>query len=285
MIRRILGIGLLLPVVMAAQSPGLGDPDRLLRAGNDAFRRGDLSGAITLYEQAQRRAADPGLVAFNIATVKYHLAVAGDARALADAEVGYRCCLTKGDSRRARALFGLGNCLLLRGSTGRLDGLSLRAAIDRYTLCLRYPNCDPPLAADARHNQQRARLLLLQIPPGQTASPEQDPGDEENPKDETKDPSKPPDRDPHGGNSGETKPEKGMKTAPENGKEKVAEKAGQTVGGTTSLPPVPDDPDAAPLAERIAVEKLEVANRRIQEDLVRHRRGRTRPGSTSVRDW
>src|SRR5262245_26546447 len=188
-------LGIAVPLLIAARSSEPVDIDALLRAGNAAWERGELALAAASYEKAQRLATDPGLVAFNLATVRYHQAKGGNPQALAAAEVAYRCCLEPGDSRRAPALFGLGNCLLLRGSMGNLDSLALRAAIDRYTQCLGEPTCDEQLARDARYNQQCARLLLLQAPPPPAEAP--DGGDDDpNKKDPSADDQHDPTRKP-----------------------------------------------------------------------------------------
>ena len=94
------------------------DIDDLVRGSNVAFHRGDLGEASALLERAQRLAPDPRLVAFNLATIRYHQARAGQMSALAEAEVLYRCCIEPGDIHRAEALLGLGSCLLARGSSG-----------------------------------------------------------------------------------------------------------------------------------------------------------------------
>src|SRR5258708_3722559 len=111
--RRWLLACLLVPILLGAQSLSAPDIDTLIRAGNAAFERGAYAEAAAQYEKASNRTTEPGLVAFNLATAKYHLAREGNPQALADAELGYRCCLEPGDPRRAQALFGLGNCLLL----------------------------------------------------------------------------------------------------------------------------------------------------------------------------
>src|SRR5262245_27145371 len=165
----------------AARPP---DVEGLLRAGDDAYRRGDYGRAAELFERAGERATDPGLVAFNLAATKYQLALAneGNVALLREAEQLYSCCLRKGDPRRARALYGLGNCLLARGGAVALDAGALRAAADAYLQCLAEPGVPPELAADARHNLQRARLLLAQVPPaGEDDSPK---GDDPDPKKE-----------------------------------------------------------------------------------------------------
>src|SRR5258708_5871173 len=107
-------VSLLATALLALGASPRGQPDMesLLRQGNAAFARGDYAEAARLYEEAETRATDPGLVAFNLASAKYHLAVTGEggATALSEAERLYRCCLARTDPRRPRALYGLGNC-------------------------------------------------------------------------------------------------------------------------------------------------------------------------------
>src|SRR5262249_58669213 len=134
--------------------------EALVRAGDNAYRRGDYGRAAELFERAGERATDPGLVAFNLAATKYQLALANEDHVvlLREAEQLYSCCLRKGDPRRARALYGLGNCLLARGGGAALEGGALRAAADAYAQCLAEPGVASELAAGARRNPQRARL-------------------------------------------------------------------------------------------------------------------------------
>src|SRR5438128_209220 len=63
---------ILLAVLGAAPIP---DAETLLREGHTAFARGDYAEAASLYERAGLRATDPGVVAFNLAGAKYHLAI------------------------------------------------------------------------------------------------------------------------------------------------------------------------------------------------------------------
>src|SRR5438128_8324322 len=63
---------LLVPTVcllLLAAAPGA--EDDLIRAANAAYLRGDADAADMLYAQAEERAADPGLVAFNRAAVLF----------------------------------------------------------------------------------------------------------------------------------------------------------------------------------------------------------------------
>lgn len=273
---------MLLVAVVVTQAAGPPEVETLLRRGARAMHAGDLATAQACFEQAQERATDPRLVAFNLATVYYQQARAGQLSALGSAEVAYRSCLERDDVRRAEAFFGLGNCLLLRGTSGKLDALALRAAIDRYTECLREPGASEALLADARHNQERARLLLMQAPTATGEAPEQNSGEEPN----QEDPQTPRGEEPRRGAAGAGEPERGGERGKAGARERGGERGdGRPSAGRGTLPPVPDRPDAPPLAGPDAVEHLERAWKMIQDDLVNHRRGRARPGSAGVRDW
>ena len=126
-LRRWLPACLLVPVLLGAQTVASSDVEALVRAGNAAFDRGAFAEAVLLYEKAGDRSTEPGLVAFNLATSKYHLARGGDSRA-ADRCRGRLLSLLSGERRPAarRALFGLGNCMLLRARGASLDSLALR---------------------------------------------------------------------------------------------------------------------------------------------------------------
>jgi hypothetical protein len=273
--------GLLVPLLLGARSKSVPDVEELLRKGNAAFERGAYAEAAALYEKAGDRATEPGLTAFNLATAKYHLARDGNAQALADAELAYRCCLEPGDPRRARALFGLGNCLLLRAAGTSLDRVALRSAIDRFGECLRDRNCDPQLDADARHNRLRARLLLLQAPPPADNSVD-DPGSDDNRNDP---PDSEKDRQDRTMGPGDDRGDSPRSLAPGTAEGPAGATEGSSAPGSGTLPPVPDRSEPAPLAERAALEHLEMATRRILEESREHRRGRARPASSGMRDW
>jgi hypothetical protein len=287
-VRPWLALLLLVALVAAAPRVRLTDPEALLRAGDDAFRGNDPAGAADLYDRAGVRTIEPARAAFNLATAKYRLARDGRLDALGDAEVAYRCCLEKGDPYRARALLGLGNCLLLRAASGTtLDRGTLRAAIDRYSGCLADPGCTPDLAADARHNRVRARLLLLQAPPPPPGT---------SPEDGNSDDQKQPDNDPdmrdnsadEGGNEpGKGTPRPAQGSPGGNGPERNGARTDGTTGPgqVGKLPPVQDDGTSAPISARDAAEHVEQAARKILDDLASYRRGKARPAAPGVRDW
>src|SRR5262249_32840992 len=154
------------------------DPEALLRQADAAYEAGQAEKAAELYEKAGLRTTWPSRAAFNVATARYKQAKEGNLAALGTAEVNYRACLKDGDEFRARALFGLGNCLLIRATAGAtLDRVTLRSAMDRYAECVADPGCGAGLAEDARYNRAKARLLLLQAPPAAEGN-EPPPGDD-----------------------------------------------------------------------------------------------------------
>ena len=67
MTRRVRPLALLLPVLaLVAAGPAPAPPDDLVRQGNGAVARQKFADALKLYERAEERATDPGLVAFKI---------------------------------------------------------------------------------------------------------------------------------------------------------------------------------------------------------------------------
>lgn len=275
--RRLAALALL--PLLAAAAPGEGD--ELLRRAHEAASRGEHARAVALYEKAELRATDPGLLTFNLAAAQYQLARQGDARALAAAEAGYRIAAARPGTRRAQALFGLANCLLLRGGQGVPDGLLLRQAIDLYTRCAREPGCEEQLAADARYNHGRARLLLLQVPPGREASPEEGAGSEDAPGEEKDDGKHGPGERPDG--PGAMKP--GGAASERGAGDGGEKKAGGPAGGGLPAQVVSDQPDGPDLPEAEAAALLKERSKRVVEDLLRHRRGMKRAAPAGARDW
>jgi hypothetical protein len=277
----------LLALLTAAASHGGTDPDVLLREGDAAFAGGNYARAVELYEQAEVRATDPERVAFHLASARYRLAEAEDSPsspALREAEQLYRCCLGPTSPWRARALLGLGNCLL-RKAAGR-DADSLRAALRCYEECVQASGGDEGLAADARYNRERARLLLLQFQPprGSRKKPE---GEDSGPN------PRPPDRQPNAKASPVGEPGAESGADPNGAAVPVKPDPGQAPApsdqppppGPGNLPPVPDQAEPAPLSATAAAAHLEQATRRIVDEGRTHRRERARPPSAGVRDW
>jgi hypothetical protein len=200
-----------------------------------------------------------------------------------EAEQAYRCCVGPGNPRRAAALYGLGNCLLLKA--GDRDAATLKAAIECYDRCLREAKPGEALAADVRYNRERARLALQQLL-AQSGRPKEDrPSGEDDNNPER------PDRQPQQNPNGDLGPDGqgGTQAGPAMVKPGPGQNPVQTderpPGGQGTLPPVPDRADPAPLSPQDAAAHLEQATRRILEERQAHRRGNVRPPAPTVRDW
>jgi hypothetical protein len=279
--------GLLAAAIGISAASPAPDWEMLARQGDAAFERGDYAAAAALYEQAQDRTTEPGLVAFNLGAAKYQLALASDAdRAslAAEAEEAFRCCTGAGDPRRARALYGLGDALLLK-SDGR-DAAALRTAVAAYEQCLSEATIEPALADDARHNLERARLLLRQVMPSGARTQDEPPPGDGPPK------SQPPDRPPGSQQNPSHDPSavpakldpNGRPVKPEEGP-KPTETDAPPPPGPGNLPPVPDRADLPPLSAEEAARHLDLAAQRILQDAKAHRKSKAPTPPANVLDW
>jgi hypothetical protein len=277
---------LLTALCLSAAAPAP-DWETLARQGDAAYGRGDYAGAADLYEQAADRTTDPRRMTFNLAAARYRQALGADAdraRLAQEAEQAYRCCTQADDPRRAQALYGLGDALLLKAD-GR-DADALKEAVAAYGECLSEENLDGALADAARHNRERARLLLMQIPPS-SAHPKED----QPPGDGTPKPPSPPDHTPGSKQKPGRDPSQGGKPDP-NGRPINADQGGKPIEtaeppppGSGHLPPVPDRADLPPLSAEDAAQHLDLAAQRILLDFKAHRRTKAPAPPSNVRDW
>lgn len=262
-------------------------PEQLLQEGHQAQARGDYERAAALYEQAEVYSTDPAEAAFYLAGAKYRLAVKRESPSpeLLEAEQWYRCCLDPADPHRPRALCGLGNCLLHKA--GSHDEASLRAALACYDQCLQSAGDDAALAADACYNREKARLLLLQLPPpinGPTS--EKPPGNDFNPylprfdnhqampmpagaSDEEVD------ADPNG-SPGDDNPDDAAS---------ASKSPEPPPPGKGNLPPIPDEVEAPPLSPYEADEHLQLAAKKVLQERQSHHRRGEEPSAAGVKDW
>ena len=148
--------GMAIFLVSASKLP---DADPLVRQGNIAFAAGDFQAALRFYEEAERGATDPGLVAFNKGGALFRLGRFAEAancfRQTLDDEQAPR-------DRRARAQYDLGTALV-KQSEGR-SALLLRRAVTAFRACVAQADLDADLRADARYNLELAQLLWLKAP-------------------------------------------------------------------------------------------------------------------------
>ena len=141
---------LLLPL-LAAQPASTGDGESRLRAAQDAWQRGDDATAIKLYDAAEERSQDPGLIAFNLGAIHFRK------NEFRDAELQFNRALDDRDApatRRVRSLYNRAVCLLRRGGLAQF-----RMAIESFERCLAGSGLEADLAADAEHNLELAKLL------------------------------------------------------------------------------------------------------------------------------
>ena len=230
---------------------------------------------------------NPAEAAFYLAGAKYHLAVKteGASPELLEAEQWYRCCLEPSDPTAAAALCGLGNCLLHKAGTH--DEASLRAALACYDQCLQSAGDDAELAADARYNREKARLLLLQFPPPVNSSSSDSPPREDHD-------SQPPQSDnprtlpmPNGdaGARGDADPNARPSSVKPNEGASTTKTNSPPPPGKGNLPPIPDEVDAPPLSPHEASEHLQLAARKVLQDQQIHHRRSEESSTANVKDW
>jgi hypothetical protein len=279
------------PCLLVALTLGWGitsapEPDKWLSEGHEAFARGDYAGAAALYERAEIYSNDPRQVAFYLAGAKYHLALKteGFSPELQEAEQLYRCCLDPVNPRRPRALYGLGNCLLHKA--GERDAASLRTAIACYDQCLQSLGLEDPLAADARYNREKARLLLLQLlpPPEGTQSDRPPREDMLNPFPPRHDRQPMPMQVGQPGSEGNADPQdaQGGVNAEQG---TSATKTNETPPGKGNLEPIPDEVSVPPISAHVAAEHLQQAAKNVLLERQKYHRRAERASATGVKDW
>jgi tetratricopeptide (TPR) repeat protein len=270
-----------LAVVLVSAGPAT-VPDDLIRQGNDAIARGDIDTAEGLYQQAEERADDPGLVAFNKGIALYRH---GDFRR---AELSFR--RTLGDAsipadRRERALYNLGNSLVREA--GDTDVKLLQAAIESFELVLR-ESSDDGLRRDAGHNLEIAKLLWAKARARRPAN-ERDPNWDE-PRDPNRpppDPSKKEDSGNDSTNEGSKIPETGTKIDPGKGPDPgVAPKeTPKAVPGQGSLPVLPDTGEVPSLSQEDARTELKRTADRLQRERQKLREEAASGERIRANDW
>jgi hypothetical protein len=264
------------------------DAETLLRQGHAAFEGGKNAAAADLFARALDRTPDPAPAAFALAAAKCRLAADGppaDRRnAAAEAERLFRSFVDAPGPRRAAALYGVANCLLLRFELGDATA-SPADALACYRLALADGGLSDGLADDARHNLARARLLALQYVPPPRQGPDQ-PKDEGDRKPETKrDDQKKDEKMQPGGEGDGGKPGTRLDVRPAPGDRKDATPTDEGPPPGAGLPAIPDTAEATPLSAQDAAEHLKNAARRVEEERQAHRLGKARTATPGVRDW
>jgi tetratricopeptide (TPR) repeat protein len=273
----IVGVGLMALALVGAAPQDGDDP---LRQGNAAFARGEYAEALALYERAEERAADPGLVAFNKGAALYRL---GRWR---EAQLCYLRCLEDQEAppaRRAKGLYDLGNCLLREGAESQ-SAKTLALAIEFYRACLGDP-AGQELHGQARHNLELARLLWLKA----RTNPAQDRDPKEDVPETKKEPEGPKDGGPEDGGEQDGKPAGKHLSALEKALQnrQKAKELEQQLAGKGDLRTLPDSDQLRQMDTDDAAAQLELAAQRILRDQVERReRDAVRRGTNpNVKDW
>jgi tetratricopeptide (TPR) repeat protein len=279
MSRRVRPLWLLLPALaLVAAAPAAAPPDELVRQGNDAVGRKDYSEALKLYQRAEERATDPGLVAYNEGVALYQGAE------FARAAVQFR--LARQDATGRRRLWAAYNLAAsLVQDAGDIDAAKLAEAVGLFEECVRHDEADERLAADARHNLELAKMLWVKAKARPAPPKDKMPPEDENAK------SQPPQQEPvkqPGGDDGSANPTKGtgdrVPVTQEPGQEPIKTDS-QPAPGTGNLPVIPDRDELAPMSRDEAEAHLREATRKVLVEGRAHRQGSVRVPSGKVRDW
>ncbi len=276
-------IGIIPAIALIISAAPPASPEEFIVAGNAAMQREDYENALQLYQQAEERGTDPGLIAFNKATAFYRL------RDFRQAENHYRMALGDAaipEQRRAKGFFNLGDCLVEQA--GEKDAKLLREAIRCYEHCLD-SGPDEGLRNDAIHNLELAKLLWIKAraespekPTPNSEDPPEQP--EQNRKDPTKDDSGPADagpdsqksndptfdKDPNGKDSGKDQSKK-IDTAPK--------------PGPSHVPVVPDTDELVQRSPEDTRAALEQAEKRLRKERERNRMDLATPEKSNGKDW
>jgi tetratricopeptide (TPR) repeat protein len=265
-----------LALLMVGAAPD-GEVEDLVRRGNAAYASRQYEEAVRLYEQAEERAEDPGLVAFNKGAALYRLG------RFVEAEKCYRRALEDAEAptlRRLRALYDLGTSLLYVDNGKDADSLAL--AVRCLQTCRRQVT-DPDLRARARHNLELARrLLALAVP--DPSNPGQRPKNDEEPQGKRpEDQQSGPEGDPTFEKGGPDSRGQALLKDSSKGQQKAME-TNEQAPGKGKLGTLPDSDELAPLDPRETAAHLEQAAERIRREQHDQRRSAARI-LPHVKDW
>jgi tetratricopeptide (TPR) repeat protein len=261
----------LLVLVLVGAGPALD----LLRQANEAFEAGDYARAVELYRQAEQRATDPGLVAFNKAAALYRL------EQYSEAAQHYRRCLDDAAGpRRARALYDLATCLVQAAKDK--DARQLEEAVACFRECRKLVPEGSELFVNAGENLELARLLWAKA----RANPSQPPpgSENENPEQpEAKDPRQD-GSEPNGSAQAGGSDRQELSKGQSDGGERPGEMNRQPTPGRGNLQTLPDTDELVPLPPEDAAAYLEQVAARIRHENQEHLRATT-AAVAGVRDW
>lgn len=266
-------------LALCAADPLHDSAEDTIRAANAAFQRKDAAAAEKLYAAAEERTADPGLVAFNTATLLFQK---DDFR---DAELHYRRALEDKacpPDRAAKAWFNRGTCLVRRGGAAGV----YRSAVACFERCLELEQPDPAQHL-VRDNLELAKLLWAEA-----NRKEAKPKNPNEPVEE--DFQNPPPAPPVGDPGGTTEPGGMTETATTPKIEQVPGAAAngnaqktdaQAPGSKTNLPQLKDDDVLQPLTAEDTREYLRRTADRLKKDRQAMLSTLYGPDRAGVKDW
>jgi tetratricopeptide (TPR) repeat protein len=263
--RRLFGLCLL--AVFTAGAAPEASPEELVRQGNAASDREEFAAALALYERAEERITNPGLVAHNKATVLYRLGRFDEAArcyesALEDAS----------GARQAALLYDLGNCRLHQSQGTSAE--RLKSAVECFARCLKHEGIDNQLHDDARHNLELAKLLWLkaQQTPGNSEPGNQHEQPKDPPKTEDKQPKEPKGNGNETGTAPKADPQHGgaAEIDPRHGSQQPIPTQEPPPPGQGNLPPIPDNAELVRMAPEDAVAHLQRAAAKVLRERRQH---------------
>jgi tetratricopeptide (TPR) repeat protein len=262
-----------LAIVLVGAVPA-GNVEELVRKGNEAMHNKQYQDALDWYQKAGERSTDPGLLAYNQGIAHYHL---GHFR---EAELLFRRCLEDAaGARRAQALYGLGNSLLMQA--GKADVALLKDAIKCYQLCRQQPELPGELLAGTNHNLELARLLLAQALLEAQQPPPNDGPEPPNNKNNGQEPSDDP-KGPGMKDGSDTDPNKGSMQSTEP-LDPLAQSKGK-IPQRGKPPVIPDDDKLVPMPAEDTAAYLQQLTDRIMQETQQALSGKTGP-LPGVKDW
>jgi tetratricopeptide (TPR) repeat protein len=274
-------VPVLIPIlgIFLLSGASVSDPGELLRRGNAAFALEQYETALELYEQAEIRTTDPGLVAFNKGAALYRL---GRYR---EAEIHYLLSRQDAEGERLpRVLYDLGNTLLME-SRAR-DAKLLARAITSYEECLRQENAPAELLEDAKHNLTLAKVLLQKAKNAKNPdypneqNPDIRPPRQEDAENDSQDRRLGSDfLDSRNGGR------QGRHVQPGDPDSEGANSDQPREGAMGNLPPIPDEDKLTPLSSQDTAAYLKKTADRILEERRKHHMISVARPSQNIKDW
>jgi hypothetical protein len=161
--RRVRAIGpvFLALSILAAAGPAHADSaGRLVKRGNDSYRRGDLDGAAGYYDLASVKVPESPVIEFDQGNVEY---MRGDFAAARD-RFEEAALKSRDLTLEAQALYNIGNCAFRQGQ--RQADSDLEKALEFFKESVQYYSAaleKEPGMPDAAHNLEVARLVIKDL--------------------------------------------------------------------------------------------------------------------------